>query len=99
MGIDIDSVLIVGLSYEELFDDEFLESHNIDKEEDWEYYDELTRVSPHYDAYDRECLYGINVRSWGNTIEEVYESMQQASDRFTALTGKQGKVYQSQDVW
>jgi len=95
MGIDIDSRLMIGLAYDDLVE-------GLDEETDaYEWIEELglDSASPYYDADMNACIYGISVNAWGNTIAEVIQGLNEAAEEFASLTGKQGKVFQSQHVW
>jgi hypothetical protein len=95
MGIDIDSCLLVGLTYEDLID-------GLDEDIDTQEWLEdlgLDEASPYYDAPRKDCIYGVFAEAWDSTITEVKQSMEEASAEFTRITGKQGKVFQSQNVW
>lgn len=97
MGIDVDSKLMVGCSYQELED--FLEK-KVDEHEDDEYsYDSSDVIeeyfdyaSPYYDCSPEYWFIGFEVKNYQEVGVDLYESIREASDRFFALTGIKGRL-------
>lgn len=94
MGVDTSAVLIVGRPYED-FDAETL-GQLIDD-------DDIQSASPHYDADRKYCIFGIVVAEADNEGVELKEPFEndvlKAKAEFAKLTGLEGKLYLSPNVW
>jgi hypothetical protein len=92
MGIDISTSIVVGLEYHE-FGEGVIESEVF----------ELERVSPSFDCPNYECVFGcivLNTETYKQlTIEDLHSDIAEAHVEFKNITGLQGKLFISPDVW
>lgn len=94
MGIRYSAAIVVGLPYEELCSDDFLEKHDYD---DWASEHDIEDVSPYYDADREDWVVGFICKrspdfAW-STFEWDQAMVDELKQRFNELTGKEARVF------
>lgn len=101
MGIDVGASIVAGLPKKDL---EHLVAEDQDFD-DWYDREGLDRISPYYDAGDHDCIFGVCVVNVDYTYmelgekEEFSKDVKNAFEKFKEITGMDGKLYLSLDVW
>lgn len=106
MGIDIGARVVVGLPAGEIdVDEETLEEHYDGSLGEWAYENGLNRTSPYFDADDEDCLIGVVLADVDYTytemgdLQDLVAEVEAAQKKFKEVTGKEGKLYVSPNVW
>ena len=106
MGIDVDSKLMIGCSYDELeeFFEKVIELGESEKHEALgnayeviECYFEYT--SPYYDSDPQQWFIGFEIPNYKTPDEEWFSLVKGTCDAFEALTGVKPRIRGGAHVW